>query len=93
MIGAPGTKREFVARFPIMASGNSLYASYIWPRTLNNIPTVTITKIDIDFYGSATGKIRNTDRNYVWIEITPPGSLQIENFKVYMGTIGLNVEF
>ena len=93
MIGASGTKREFVARFPIMASGGSLYASYIWPRTLKNVPTVTITKIDIDFYGSATGEIRNADKNSVWIKITPPSSLQIENFNVYMGTIGLSVEF
>lgn len=93
MIGAPGTKREFAARFPIMASGGSLYASYIWPRTLKNVPTVTIMKIDIDFYGAATGEIRYTDKDHVWIEITPPGSLQIENFNVYMGTIGLSVEF
>lgn len=76
-----------------MASGGSLYASYIWPRTLKNIPTVEITKINIDFYGDATGEVSSADRNYVWIKITPPTSLNIENFNVYMGTIGLRVEF
>ena len=76
-----------------MASGQSLYASYIWPNTLKNIPVVKITKIDIDFYGAATGEIANVDTDSVWIKITPPPSLQIENFNVYMGTIGLSVEF